>query len=167
MYMWQCGSSFGGIRLANLPWHITQHLHQSKRGKLSGQILVRAKKEVINATKINHLGEHFLDNLSNYIFHQIKRPFANYIPDNWDPLDFLPVNIQSNLQKSEAIVSPHILPFVLFLLFFFLFSYHHSTYSTQMKFRFRFDDMVEIFCTSPGNLGSSWSTFVWSILPRI
>ena len=117
--MWQCGSSFGGIRLANLPWHITQHLHKSKGGKLSGQILVRAKKEVINATKINHLGEHFLDNLSNYIFHQIKRPFANYIPDNWDPLDFLPVNIQSNLQKSEAIVSPHIHSFVSFLLFFF------------------------------------------------
>ena len=62
-----------------------------------------------------------MDNLSNYIFHQIKRPFANYIPDNWDPLDFLPVNIQSNLQKSEAIVSPHIHSFVSFLLVFFLF----------------------------------------------
>ena len=152
--MWQCGSSFGGTRLANLPWHIKQHLHKSKGDKLSGQILVRAKKEVINATKINHLGEHFLDNLSNYIFHQIKRPFANYIPDNWDPLDFLPVNIQSNLQKSEAIVSPHIHSFIPFSSSSSS-SYHHSTYSTQIRFRFRFDDMVEIFCTSPGNLGSS------------
>ena len=63
-----------------------------------------------------------MDNLSNYIFHQIKRPFANYIPDDWDPLDFLPVNIQSNLQKSEAIVSPHIHSFVpSFVLFFFFF----------------------------------------------
>lgn len=112
MYMLQCGSSFGGTRLANFPRHITQHIHRSKGGNISGRVLVRAKKEVIDATKINHLGEHFLDNLSNYIFHQIKRPFAKYIPDNWDPLDFLPVNIQSNLQKSEAIVSPHIHSFI-------------------------------------------------------
>ena len=51
------------------------------------------------------VGEHFLDNMSNYIFHQIRKPFAIYIPDGWDPLNFLPVHIQSNLQKSEAIVS--------------------------------------------------------------
>lgn len=53
------------------------------------------------------MGDHFLDTVSNFILRQIQKPFAKYIPDDWDPLDFVPVNIQSNLQKSEALVSTY------------------------------------------------------------
>lgn len=65
-----------------------------------------AKAAKVAVDKSCQVGEHVLDNFSNYLFHQIQRPFAKYIPDDWDPLDFLPVNIQSSLQKSEALVSP-------------------------------------------------------------
>jgi hypothetical protein len=51
------------------------------------------------------VGDHFLDSVSNYILRQIQKPFAQYMPHDWDPLHFLPVNIQSHLQKSEALVS--------------------------------------------------------------
>lgn len=54
---------------------------------------------------ICQVGDHLLDSASNFILRQIQKPIAKYFPDNWDPFDFLPVNIQSNLQKSEALVS--------------------------------------------------------------
>ena len=48
------------------------------------------------------MGDHFLVSVSNFILRQIQKPFAKYFPDDWDPFNFLPVNIQSNLQNSES-----------------------------------------------------------------
>jgi len=97
----QSVSSFSGTSLPKLLWHTKPG---TERHKSRG--VARAAKPVkVPVEKSCQVGDHFLDNVSNYIFHQIQRPFANYIPDDWDPLDFLPVNIQSSLQKSEALVS--------------------------------------------------------------
>lgn len=98
-------SSFAGTRLV---WHKTQPC-LVERGHGVG-VARAAKAAKVAVDKSCQVGEHVLDNFSNYLFHQIQRPFAKYIPDDWDPLDFLPVNIQSSLQKSEALVSPGIHP---------------------------------------------------------
>jgi len=99
----QSVSSFSGTSLPKLSWPTKPG---TKRHSSRGVARAAAKPTKVVVEKSCQVGDHFLDNVSNYIFHQIQRPFANYIPDNWDPLDFLPVNIQSSLQKSEALVSP-------------------------------------------------------------
>ena len=98
----QSVSSFSGTTLENLSWN-TKPCTRSRTSGRSG--VARASKLSPVLEKRVRIGEHCLDNVSNYIFHQLRKPFAKYIPDDWDPLDFLPVNIQSNLQKSEALVS--------------------------------------------------------------
>jgi hypothetical protein len=69
--------------------------------------VARAEETIVEKTC--QVGDHFLDTVSNFILRQIQRPFAKYIPDGWDPLAFLPVNMQSDLQKSEALVSPSLI----------------------------------------------------------
>ncbi|KAG0618812.1 hypothetical protein M758_4G093200 [Ceratodon purpureus] len=100
----QCSSvsSFSGTTLENLSWN-TKPCTRSHTSGRSG--VARASKLSPVLEKRVRIGEHCLDNVSNYIFHQLRKPFAKYIPDDWDPLDFLPVNIQSNLQKSEALAT--------------------------------------------------------------
>lgn len=98
----QSVSRFSGTSLPKLSWHTKPC---TKRHTEKGGVARAAKAAKVAVEKSCNVGDHVLDNFSNYIFHQIQRPFAKYIPDNWDPLDFLPVNIQSSLQKSEALVS--------------------------------------------------------------
>jgi hypothetical protein len=98
----QSVSSFSGTSLDKLSWNTKPCTRRRTSGRPG---VARAAKLAPVSEKWVNVGEHCLDNVSNYIFHQIRKPFAKYIPDDWDPLDFLPVNIQSNLQKSEAIVS--------------------------------------------------------------
>jgi hypothetical protein len=66
--------------------------------------VARAGETIVEKTC--QVGDHFLDTVSNLILRQIQRPFAKYILDGWDLFAFLPVNMQSDLQKSEALVSP-------------------------------------------------------------
>lgn len=94
--------SVSGTSLEKLSWSTKPCPRRHTSGRPG---VARAAKLAPVLEKSVHIGEHCLDNVSNYIFHQIRKPFAKYIPDDWDPLDFLPVNIQSNLQKSEALVS--------------------------------------------------------------
>lgn len=54
---------------------------------------------------ICQVGDHFLDSASNFVLKQIRKPMAKYLPDDWDPLHFLPVNIHSKFHKSEALAT--------------------------------------------------------------
>ena len=78
--------------------------YPSKRAHRPGVARANRNPDTI-IEKTCQVGDHFLDSVSNYILRQIQRPIAKYIPHNWDPLYFLPVNLQSDFRKSEALVS--------------------------------------------------------------
>lgn len=72
------------------------------------------------------VGDHFLDDLSTYIIRQTYKVISKYLPPDWDPLGFLPLNVQTNLQKNEAIVSKHKLALAFSGLNFIIFAKHND-----------------------------------------
>ncbi|KAG0600767.1 hypothetical protein M758_11G059000 [Ceratodon purpureus] len=102
----QCRSiaSFSGTSLGKPQWYPKSSPTERHPHRRPGVARANRNPDTI-IEKTCQVGDHFLDSVSNYILRQIQKPLAKYVPHDWDPLQFLPVNIQSNLQKSEALAT--------------------------------------------------------------
>lgn len=58
-------------------------------------------------------GEHFLDDLSDWISKKIAEIVRPHLPENFDVLDCIPSNLQSRIHSVERAVSFYILQVVL------------------------------------------------------
>lgn len=98
----QCRSAV--TRLGKPQWHVKPGPAKRHPRRSPGVARANRNPDTI-IEKTCQVGDHFLDSVSNYILRQIQKPLAQYMPHDWDPLHFLPVNIQSHLQKSEALAT--------------------------------------------------------------
>lgn len=98
--------SFEGTSLNKLLWQ-TKPYTKRQANSLSGIARAGWKSDYTIIEKTCQVGDHLLDDLSTYIIRRTYNLISNHLPLDWDPLAFLPLNIQSNLHKNEALVSAY------------------------------------------------------------
>nr|PNR42811.1 hypothetical protein PHYPA_017642 [Physcomitrium patens] len=117
----QCRSvpGFRDTSFDKLLWYTNPCTRRQKSGCPG---LARAKtSDYTIIERTCQVGDHFLDDLSTYIIRQTYKVISKYLPPDWDPLGFLPLNVQTNLQKNEAIATLVLRETLVFFLFYLVY----------------------------------------------
>lgn len=122
MILVQCRSvpSFEGTSLNKLLWQ-TKPYTKRQANSLSGIARAGWKSDYTIIEKTCQVGDHLLDDLSTYIIRRTYNLISNHLPLDWDPLAFLPLNIQSNLHKNEALATLLLREALVFVFFYILY----------------------------------------------